>query len=228
MRSSTLRFLRCSPISSIAAVLGPVSESTHSAIPGHPACYTERIRPKNDLYRCSARRRSSVETSSPRSHWPSSLALSAANISANRFIASATRLSACSTTRRGSSTKLAWMVSHWARKSFASPVEKSGTACLSKAGAGAAPADEPPPTPKLGAATTRAPGRAAAPADGSQSPRRVFLVPGARLLLFAGFRLPQRPANTRARIVCAVFLSCASLVELSLRCQQLQRISRWK
>jgi len=97
-----------------------------SALSRSRHCYTERMRPKNDLWRRSARRRSSVETLSPRSHWPSSFALSTANISARRFIATATRVSARSTARRGSSTKPTWMASHQARKSFASSGEKRG------------------------------------------------------------------------------------------------------
>ena len=56
-------------------------------------------------------RRSSVETSSPRPHWPSRRSRSAAKPSARRFMTSATSSSACSTVWRGSSTNPVWIVS---------------------------------------------------------------------------------------------------------------------
>ena len=80
------------------------------------------------------------------------------------FIAAATRLSACCTACRGSSTKPTWIASHRARKSVAASAKKSGAACSSIAGAVAvpAPADETPSA--FGAVITHSPGRTAAPA----------------------------------------------------------------
>ena len=60
---------------------------------------------KNVRYLCNATRKSSVETLSPRSHCCSSPDRSSANTSASRFMADATRPSACSTAFLGSSTK---------------------------------------------------------------------------------------------------------------------------
>jgi hypothetical protein len=71
--------------------------------------YAESRRSKNERYRVSATRRSSVETSSPLAHWDSRRSRSSENVAASRCMRSATSASACSTDRWGSSTKLAWI-----------------------------------------------------------------------------------------------------------------------
>jgi hypothetical protein len=74
--------------------------------------YTDSRRSKNERYRFSATRRSSVETFAPRPHCCSSVVRSPANTSASRFIISSTSASACSTAERGSSTNPVWIASH--------------------------------------------------------------------------------------------------------------------
>src|SRR5918994_2566195 len=91
----------------------------------------ERSLSKNERYRCSAIRRSSVETSSSLSHCDSSRERSAENVSARRCISSATSVSASLTASRGSSTNAAWMLVQLSPKRSRSAASKSGSRSVS-------------------------------------------------------------------------------------------------
>src|SRR5215204_5504902 len=89
----------------------------------HCSSRTSSRRPKKARYRCRATRRSSVVTSSPRSHCASSRARSSEKLETRRCISSSTRVLASSTEPRGSSTNRACTSFHlrssWSRSSGA-------------------------------------------------------------------------------------------------------------
>ena len=94
--------------------------------------------------------------------------------------------------------KINRMAGHWPRKSFASSAEKSGTTCLSRAKAVAAPAYEPP-TGKLVAATARTSGRRPAAARASAvSPTSVSSSIG---LFASSAGLPRAAVLTTCRAI---------------------------
>ena len=90
-----------------------------------------RRRLKNDRYRLSTCRSSSVETSPPVSHCFSRSARAVENSSASRFTMFATKLSACSTASLGSSTKDPCTWSHRDRNPCSSSSPNKGPSLIS-------------------------------------------------------------------------------------------------